>query len=528
MRAILLFLVLFIQLSFSFAQKNAIIPEPVSSELTNEQYLHLNQIRFFCAANQEFLITNFTTQLAQLGLRLKNPEKTLQKKANLVLKLAGSKELKGNESYHLTITPERILITATSHTGLFYGLQSVAHLAVSKPAASGLKLPCVTIQDYPGFSWRGLMLDESRHFFGKEKVKQLLDWMAFYKLNIFHWHLTDEPGWRLEIKKYPLLTSVGGKGNFHDRTAEARFYTQADVKEILQYASERFIEIIPEIDMPGHAAAANRAYPEFSGGGSEKYPDFTFNPGKEETYQFLTDVLKEVAQLFPSKYIHLGGDEVHFGNEQWNTNADVQALMKKHQLKDLQAVEFYFLRRMTDTLSVWNKTMIGWDEIVTAEIPADQCKTMWWRHDKPGQLDLALKRGYHTILCPRIPLYFDFVQHESHRSGRFWQKDFAPLEKILEFKKLYHEPLTNFPNLIDGIQANIWTETIHTAERLDFMTFPRMAALAEAAWSKNNVPDFAEFLQRLQPSFRLYKEKNMSYFNPKNPAETPEVMGIKK
>jgi hexosaminidase len=526
MRSIFILCLLLIRFSFGFAQKVSIIPEPASSELIKNQYLQVNQIRFFCQTDQEFLIRNFNEQLTQLGLSLKKSEKTIHRKANLILEI--NSKTTGNEAYQLNVTPEHILISANSETGLFYGLQSLAQLPVAKPVASGFKIPCLKIQDSPDFGWRGLMLDESRHFFGKEKVKQLLDWMAFYKLNCFHWHLTDEPGWRLEIKKYPLLTSIGGKGNFHDKTADARFYTQAEIKEIVQFAAERFIEIIPEIDMPGHAAAANRAYPEFSGGGSEKYPDFTFNPGKESTYQFLTDILKEVAALFPSKYIHLGGDEVHFGNQQWNTNPDVQALMQKHQLKDLQAVEFYFINRMTDSVAALGKTMIGWDEIVTAKIPVNKSKVMWWRQDKPEQLNMALAAGYHTVLCPRIPLYFDFVQHPSHRSGRYWQKDYAPIEKILEFKKLYSEPLDRYPNLIDGIQANIWTETIHSPERLDFMTFPRIAALAEAAWSKNNAPGYVEFLQRLQPSFRLYKEKNISYFNPENPEQTPEIPGIKK
>jgi hexosaminidase len=318
---------------------------------------------------------------------------------------------------------------------------------------------------------------------------------------------------------------VGGIGNHSDPKAPAQYYTQDDIREIVRYAADRYIEVIPEIDMPGHARAANRAYPEFSGGGSARYPDFTFNPGNEKTYGYLSDILREVAQLFPSPYIHLGGDEVHFGNEQWKTDQQVQLLMEKNQLKTLQEVEFYFIKRMTDSLSVLNKTMIGWDEIVTAGIPPEKSMVMWWRHDKPEQLTKALKQGYPTVLCPRIPLYFDFVQDSTHTSGRRWRGDFAPLDKILGFNRMYDDYLQSNPAMIAGIQANLWTETIHSRERLDFMTWPRIAALAEIAWSPNEAPDYAEFLKRLQPSLSLYKKVGISFFNPVNPEATPEVKG---
>ncbi len=526
MRSIFTLLFVLCLLPSGFAQTTSIVPAPESVKLINGKSLKLKQIKYFCQPDQEYLIRNFISELHNFGFNLPEPKKSNVNKANLIFRKTD--HITGNEEYSLIITQKEITLEALTDAGLFYGLQSLVQLAVDGTGRSGLHLPRGTIQDKPRFGWRGLMLDESRHFFGKEKVKQLLDWMAYYKLNRFHWHLTDTPGWRLEILKYPKLTTIGGKGNFLDANAPAAFYTQKDIKEIIQYATERFIEVVPEIDMPGHAAAANRAYPEYSGGGSEKYPDFTFNPGKEETYRFLTDILKEVAQLFPSKYIHLGGDEVHFGNQQWNTNPEVMTLMQKLQLTNLQDVEFYFIRRMADSVNKLHKTMIGWDEIVTAGIPANKCIPMWWRQDKPEQLNLALERGYHTILCPRIPLYFDFVQSNTHHSGRYWGKEYAPLEKILGFQQLYNAPLTKYPNLIDGIQTNIWTETIDTNERLDFMTFPRIAALAEVAWGKNPAPDYSEFIRRLQPSFRLYREKRITYFDPEHPDLTPEVVGRTK
>lgn len=228
-------------------------------------------------------------------------------------------------SYSLKTSTKEIVISAADDEGVFNGISSLIQLVASKKVVNGsVNLPAWQIDDKPLYQWRGLMLDESRHFFGKEKVKLLLDWMAFYKLNKFHWHLTDEPGWRLEIKKYPLLTLVGGIGNHTNPNASSNYYTQEDVKEIVRYAAERKIDVIPEIDMPGHARAANRAYPEFSGGGSEKYPHFTFDPGNEGTYKYLTDIIREVDVLFPSKMIHLGGDEVSFGNQQWSKNAGIQ------------------------------------------------------------------------------------------------------------------------------------------------------------------------------------------------------------
>jgi hexosaminidase len=473
----------------------------------------------------EQVFSRFADQIRKCGIDFPFQVQETGQSANLFLRYSRNKKLSGNESYRIRIDSRKAIIEASTDTGMFYALQTLAQLTNADLSHGETKIPCLKITDQPRLGWRGLMLDESRHFFGKQKVKQLLDWMAFYKLNRFHWHLTDVPGWRIEIKKYPRLTTVGGIGTHSDPIAPAQFYTQDDIREIVQYAADRFIEVIPEIDMPGHARAANRAYPEFSGGGSERFPDFTFNPGNEKTYGYLTDILKEVTQLFPSRYIHLGGDEVHFGNQQWNTDAHVQTLMEQNHLKNLQDVEFYFIKRMTDSIAALNKTMIGWDEIISAGVDPGKCMVMWWRHNKPEQLFEGLEKGYQTVMCPRIPLYFDFVQDSTHTSGRRWEGDFATLKKILEFSAIYREPLSEFPGLIVGLQADLWSETIHSGERLDYMTYPRIAGLAEIAWSENMAPDYNEFLIRLRPSLNLFKKKNISYFDPENPEETPEIKG---
>lgn len=420
------------------------------------------------------------------------------------------------EGYSLTMTPVGITIAASCKEGIFRGITSLLHLiAVSEDNS----IACWNIMDVPRYEWRGFMLDESRHFFGKQKVKQLLDWMAFYKLNRFHWHLTDEPGWRIEIKKYPLLAHIGGIGNYDDHDTAPHFYTQEEIREIVQYAAARKIEVIPEIDMPGHARAANRAYPQFSGGGSEKYPEFTFDPGNEGTYQYLTDVLKEVDVLFPSEMIHLGGDEVHFGNEAWNHNPGIKELMTTHNLMDLTQVEKYFMVRMADSLYAINNKVLAWDEMADISLPSEKTLIFWWRHDRPAQLEKALEKDYKVVLCPRIPFYLDFVQDSTHTVGRRWGGNFSDLEKAYSFSPAKWVKQSRLPQVV-GIQANLWTEVVATDDRLDFMVFPRITALAEAAWGQNN--NYTDYLDRLKLQIPLFEKDDLYFFNPFNVSGTPE------
>ena len=427
-------------------------------------------------------------------------------------------------SYNLNMSANEIAISAADDEGIFNGIISLLQLTASKKAINGsMNIAVWNIADEPLYPWRGLMLDESRHFFGKEKVKSLLDWMAFYKLNKFHWHLTDEPGWRLEIKKYPLLSLIGGIGNQTNPNAAAAFYTQEDIKEIIQYASERKIEVIPEIDMPGHARAANKAYPEFSGGGSEKYPDFTFDPGKEATYTYLTSILKEVNVLFPSKMIHLGGDEVSFGNQQWGKNTGIQKIMAANNLKNLKDVEDYFMKRMADSLYKLNSQFLAWDEMANLSLPTDKTIIFWWRHDKPGQLKMAVDKNYSVVLCPRIPLYFDFVQDSNHTVGRKWKGAYAGLENLYAFDATHFISKSKQGKVL-GIQANVWTEVIATPQRLDYMIFPRISALAEAAWSEKR--DYQNYLDRLKAHLILYRENQTFFYNPFIPVMTDEPLAI--
>lgn len=523
-----LFLTIVVFLSACSAKEKeldvTIIPRPNTIEIQSGSYKVESEISVFLNDQKAEKV------LDQIDLETKDNfvfSRSTKKRTDVKLVLQDGDE--NSESYSLDITKKGIQIESGSEKGLYYGMQSLIQLLLfSNSEDNTTELPFCSIKDEPRFGWRGIMLDESRHFFGVEKVKELLDLMAFHKLNIFHWHLTDDPGWRIEIKKYPKLTTVGGIGNDIDRNAQAQFYTRKEIKEIIKYAANRNIEIIPEIDMPGHAAAANRAYPEFSGGGSKSHPEFTFNPGYEESYTYLTNILREITELFPSEYIHIGGDEVHFGNQAWNTNKYVQDLMKKEKLTDLKQVESYFVHRMADSIKMLNKKVIGWDEIVDHNLPNDNSVVMWWRHNLPHKLEAALSNNYTTILCPRIPLYFDFVQDDKHEWGRKWGGAFSTLELTYAFPPDTLPGFTSNISNVIGLQANIWTERIQNNKRLDFMTNPRLSAMSEAAWTNSNNKNLDDFKKRLKPMLDYFRQKEIYYYNPFSPSLTPEPVGVDK
>jgi len=498
----------------------SVIPKPESVSLTGGFYNITDGLTLSINDNS-LLQAAITFQDEVKGL---TAIKIMQNKPAMI-EVILDKGIGGNEeSYRLTVNDKKISIKASTTAGAFYAFQTLRQMIIFGKN----KIPCVEIKDQPRFEWRGFMVDESRHFFGKEKIMQLLDVMALHKMNRFHWHLTDEPGWRIEIKKYPNLTLIGGKGNYHDPDAAAKFYTQEDIKEIVRYASARFIRIIPEVDMPGHATAANRAYPEFSGGGSPRYPDFTFNPGKEGTYTYLTNILREISNLFHSPYLSTGGDEVSFGTEHWSVDEDVQKLMKREQLKDLKEVEGYFNHRMADSVKGMNKTLVGWDEMVDTKIDPANSIVMWWRHDKTDQLVKALDLNYKVVLCPRIPLYFDFVQDKSHEWGRKSRGAGCTEELVYNFPPDSLPGFKEKRSQVLGIQANLWTEVIQNNERFDYMTYPRISALAEAGWTQNSQKNYEGFKVRLKDMLSYFDQLKLNYYNPFDPSKTPEPAGVKR
>ncbi len=410
------------------------------------------------------------------------------------------------EGYVLRILPTTILVHAATPGGHFHGLQSLVQILEAAPRQQdGVVLEAMTVRDEPRFEWRGFMLDESRHFTGEDGVIRLLDQMARYKMNRFHWHLTDSPGWRIEIKRYPELAKVGGRGSETDRSpdAPAQYYTQEQIRRIVAYAKRKGITIIPEIDMPGHADAAVRAYPQHDGGGIGangkpfKWSHFTFNPAKPETLEFLDGILEEVASLFPDAgVIHFGGDEVHFGWGKWKELPEVKELMAREGFQELREVETWFNRRMAGRIDDLGFITGGWDEVAARGLPTDQTLVFWWRHDRTDVLRQAIDDGYPVILCPRRPMYFDFVQDESHKVGRRWE-GFNPLADVYQFPDSLTLLKEEDWKMVRGIQACLWTEETRTQDRRDFMTFPRLLAAAEAGWTSRDRKDFDDFQKRL-------------------------------
>jgi hexosaminidase len=409
--------------------------------------------------------------------------------------------------YHLSITPTNVTITGKG-AGLFYGIQTLIQLMPAERVAVA-KLPCVEIDDYPRFGYRGLHLDVSRHFFSVEFIKKYIDLMATYKLNNFHWHLTDDQGWRIEIKKYPRLTQVGSQrartliGNYHDfypqqydNTPYGGFYTQDEVREVVKYAADRYINVIPEIEIPGHSEAAVAAYPELScdpkrtykvaeswGGFPDVYcpTDYTFN--------FLEDVLTEVMDLFPSKLIHIGGDEV--SKEAWHKSAFCQKLIKKLHLKNEEGLQSYFIQRIEKFVNSKGRSIIGWDEILQGGL-APNATVMSWTGESGGIT--AAQQHHNVIMTPGNYVYFDHAQGKSDLEP-LSIGGYVPLQKVYNYNPVSGALAPDEQKYILGVQANIWTEYIATDYKVEYMLLPRLMALSEIAWTplaNKNYQDFAE------------------------------------
>jgi len=430
------------------------------------------------------------------------------------------------EAYTVKVEKDKITCKASSKAGFLYAIQSLIQ-TIQKEKGKVI-VPGMFIEDKPLYSWRGYMLDVSRHFFDKETVKQYLDIMARLKLNRFHWHLTDEQAWRIEIKRYPKLTEIGAIGSWDDRNAPKAFYTQDDIREVVQYAADRNIMVIPEIDMPGHASAVSRSYPEISGGGEGRWEGFTFHPAKESTYEFIDNVMTEIAELFPAPYIHIGADEVHYGNQSWFTDPVIQKFIKDNNLKDEVGLEYYFIKRACEIVKSKGKKMIGWDEITNTGLTPDDAVVMWWRHDKTDVLTQALEKGFEVVLCPRIPCYFDFVQDDSHKTGRRWGGNFNELHTVYEFPENLESIISKHSHQILGLQANVWTERIKDKKRLDFMTFPRLLAISEDAWTNENQKNYTDFEARAKVFMEYLKELKINFFNIFDKESTPEPWGPDK
>jgi hexosaminidase len=423
------------------------------------------------------------------------------------------------EAYTLSVTKDRITVTG-GNTGVFYGLQTLAQLLVSEHQKV-FEVPCLEIQDTPRFGWRGMHLDVCRHFFAKEFVEKYIDEMAMYKMNTFHWHLTEDQGWRIEIKKYPKLTQVGAwrngsmVGPYDDQKFDSirygGFYTQKEIKEIVAYAKKRHITIVPEIEMPGHSLAALAAYPELSctGGPFEVgkawgvYDD-VYCP-KEATFTFLENVLTEVCALFPGKYIHIGGDECP--KTRWKKCEHCQARIKKHKLKNENGLQSYFIGRIEKILNAKGKQLIGWDEILDGGL-APNAAVMSWR-GITGGIEAA-KQKHYVVMSPGSHCYFDYYQgtpqYEPLAIGGY-----TTVEKVYSYEPTPAELSVSDQKYILGAQGNVWTEYIPTPEQVEYMAFPRMIALAEVVWSPKEQRDYHEFRDRLLRHLALLDNIKINY-----------------
>jgi hexosaminidase len=424
------------------------------------------------------------------------------------------------EGYRMRIDPRGIVI-AGRPAGLFYGAQSVLQLAAAHSGTTFI-LPAAEIQDQPRFSYRGLHLDTSRHMFPVEFIKHYLDWMARYKLNTFHWHLTDDQGWRIEIRQYPRLAEIASmrketlvghapQSTQYDGKPYGGFYTQEQIREVVAYARDRFITVIPEIEMPGHSLAALAAYPELActPGPFETATTWgvfkdVFCP-KESTFQFLENVLSEVLTLFPSLYIHIGGDEVQ--KDRWKESPDAQAVIRREGLKDEGELQSYFIRRMERFINSQGRRMIGWDEILEGGLAPD-ATVMSWRGEQGGIA--AARQGHDVIMSPDAYLYFDHYQGDRAKEP-LAIGGMLPLEKVYSYNPLPAALNPEEQKHILGAQANMWTEYIQDPRQAEYMLFPRLFALAEVAWSPQNARNYRDFLSRVPPQLARLKRQGVNY-----------------
>jgi hexosaminidase len=503
-----------------------IIPAPVSIKKTSGEFILSQQTTLLADSitNKAVLfLTDYIQNKAMLRVQLK-PNNGTSVANSLVLTSTGTDNLP-TDGYQLTITPQQIII-AGKGAGLFYGVQTLIQLMPLEHGAT-LKLPCVQIEDYPRFGYRGLMLDVCRHFFSVEFVKKYIDLMAAYKLNNFHWHLTDDQGWRIEIKKYPRLTQIGSQraqtviGNYHDRTPQqfdntpyGGYYTQDQIRDVVKYAADRYITIVPEIEMPGHSEAALAAYPEL--GCNPTYPykvaetwgvfHDIYCPS-EKTFGFLEDVLTEVMGLFPGKFIHVGGDEVP--KDDWKKSAFCQKLIKQLGLKTEDQLQSYFIQRIEKFVNSKGRSIIGWDEILEGGL-SPNATVMSWRGETGGIA--AAQQSHNVVMTPGSGgLYLDQLQGKLNVEP-LSIGGYDPLSKIYSYNPIPAVLTPDQQKFVLGVQANVWTEYIPTDNKVEYMILPRLLALSEVAWTplaNKNYTDFAN--TRLPNHLAWFDKHNFDY-----------------
>ncbi len=511
----------------------AIIPAPVSIKVLKGKFVFSDKSRVILsqAGDDTKLAADYLALLIKNPTGMKMTVEEGKKPARNSIFMTIDTAVKNDEGYMLTITGKKIIIKAKSAAGLFYAVQTIRQLLpaeVENPVViEGIELavPACEIIDEPRFVYRGMHLDVGRHIFPVENIKRYIDMIALHKINTFHWHLTEDQGWRIEIKKYPDLTAKGafrketlvghgGRKPFvYDGEPYGGFYTRDEVKEIIEYAKSRFVKVIPEIEMPGHALAALAAYPGLSctGGPFEVHTRWgvvedVFCAGKEETFGFLQDVLTEVIDLFPSEYIHIGGDECP--KVRWEKCPLCQKRIKDEGLKDEHELQSYFIQRIEKFILSKGRKIIGWDEILEGGL-APEATVMSWR-GTTGGIEAA-KQKHNVIMTPSRFVYLDYYQCEP--AGQpLAIGGYLPLERVYSYNPMPSELTPEEQKYILGVQGNVWTEYIPTPEHLEYMAFPRAFAIAESGWTPDRLKDFEDFLARLEILKKRYDAIGINYF----------------
>ena len=523
----------------AMSQSLPLIPQPKNLQLQDGVFLFspstgIRHDRQLVA--ESGLLAEKIKRLTGGDVRVVAEELRIQLPSEIALDLDPALPLKRG-GYRMTISPGGVKIVGKDEAGAFAGMQTLLQLLPSGAPMTEkqVKLPALLISDEPEFAWRGMHLDCGRHFFPLEDLKKFIDQMAFHKLNVFHWHLTEDQGWRIEIKKYPKLTEIGafrdstppyGNRNSDDKQRYGGFYTQNQVKELVAYASARHITVVPEIELPGHAAAAIAAYPQFGNTDIPNYNPqvmtrwgvhpYVFAP-KEETFAFLEDVLTEVCELFPSKFIHIGGDEAP--KSQWNQSKFAKEVMQREGLKNADELQSYFIRRIEKFLASKNRSLVGWDEIQEGGLPKSATMMVWrdlnWaRH--------ALDLGNNVVMAPNAFAYLDHYQRpasEELSKG----PEYEAIGGFLPVSKLYgYDPASVARNekeraQILGVQAQLWTEYMKDWKKVEYMAFPRIAALAEIAWLPKDQKNYDDFRARLDGVMKFYDALGINRALPLDP-----------
>jgi hexosaminidase len=506
----------------------SIIPKPLTLDRTGEV--------FYINPDTRILVPGNTERCEQLAGYL---NELISREMNITLPVAGGITDKNPrnaivfsiipesdmhpEAYKLKVSKRNVILSAAYPNGLFYGIITLGQLFPVDHTPEQIPVPGVIIEDEPGFSWRGVHLDVSRHFFPVEFIKKYLDIAAMHKLNVFHWHLTDDQGWRIEIKKYPELTNTGAWreetciGNtwvepvLYDGTPHGGFYTQEQIREVINYAASRYITVVPEIEMPGHAQAAIASYPELGCTGKKikVKTEWGISPNiynvEEGTFAFLEDVLSEVIELFPSDYIHIGGDEAL--KDQWKASKKIQGQIDALGLETEEELQSYFVQRMEKFINSKGRKLIGWDEILEGGL-APNATVMSWRGMKGGIA--AARAGHDVVMSPTTYCYFDYYQGKPQNEP-LGIGGFLPVDSVYLFEPVPPEITAEEAVHILGGQANLWTEYIATTEHAEYMLLPRLAALAEVVWLPSEKKDLTDFRHRLETQVLRYRKAGINF-----------------